>query len=52
MIYTQEYIEDTIRDFYNDNLNLRIIIDELIKQNNINNIDNNLINIGGEFDEF
>ena len=52
MIYTQEYVEDAIRDLYNDNLNLRVIIDDLIKQNNFNNIDKNLICTGGEYDEF
>lgn len=51
MIYTQDYLEDLI-EHNSEKYNLRIIVDELIKQNTTNNIDTNLIHTGGENDEF
>lgn len=52
MIYTQDYLE-VIADQNNiESYNLRLIVDDLIKQNISNNIDKNLIHTGGENDEF
>lgn len=52
MIYTQDYLEDIIDQNNIENYNLRIIVDDLIKQNISKNIDKNLIHTGGENDEF
>lgn len=52
MIYTQEYLEDFINQTNFENYNLEIIIDELIKQNTLDNLDKNLIHTGGENNEF
>lgn len=52
MIYTQDYLENLADFNHVDDYNLRIIVDDLIKQNISNNIDKNLIHTGGENDEF
>lgn len=52
MIYTQDYLEDIADQSNIENYNLRIIIDDLIKQNISTSIDKNLIHTGGENDEF
>lgn len=52
MIYTQDYLENIIDQSNIKNYNLRILVDDLIKQNISKNIDKNLIHTGGENDEF
>ena len=52
MIYTQDYLENICDQNNIENYNLRIIVDELIKQNISTDIDKNLIYTGGENDEF
>ena len=52
MIYTQDYLEDIIDQNNIETYNLRIIVDDLIKQNISKNIDKNLIHTGGENDDF